>query len=377
MKALLKWVQDEVISWWNEQTLMRKVIISLLVIMIIFLCFKYPDPTRNLILFIAGLTGLYFLNRRTITAEQNTEAAEQSAEAIRQNAVTAEKGLTAERLTRAIDQLTHEKTATRLGGILGLEQIALTQKEESQKIARILATFIRTRAAKDSDETKKEIAASGVSKLEPGDDFSKYRVQRLDVEVAVHTLANIASELEKRGEFQEFLQYNKSKQDLCDLRDIDLRGLQLNKVNFSNFNLIGTDFSYAWLAEANFTKAGLFFPFSPILKEENKTKFIGAILESSNFSDTQLNHVDFSSSILVFANFDKADLGHAIFDGCQINHTYFETSRNLTQEQINKAFYLDDNLIPFLPKGLNLPRPLTTGTPSRSEGDKPPTRSDN
>ena len=220
MKALLKWVQDEVISWWNEQTLMRKVIISLLVIMVIFLCFKYPDPTRNLILLIAGLTGLYFLNRRTITAEQSTEAAEQSA-------VTAEKGLTTERFTRAIDQLASDKRSIRLGGIRSLEQIADAHEEERTKIMEILSARIRELAPADNTKQDKE------------------RGGRPDIKSAVEALVKIAAP------------FMEKKRNFCSLYKTDLSGLDFYEIDLSYLDIKEADLSHSIFVNVNFTKSQL------------------------------------------------------------------------------------------------------------------------
>ena len=188
------------------------------------------DALRNLILLTAGVVGWYFLYQRTKTADQSKKAAEQSAEATRKNAITAENGLTAERLTRAIEQIAHEDASVRLGGILGLEQIADVHEEERYKIARVFVSFIRNQAAKNSERAKKDYTESGVLKLEDEEEFSAYRAQRLDIEAAVNTLANIALGLDKQEQFKE--QYNEKKQHLCDLRKTDLRGLRFVRSQF-------------------------------------------------------------------------------------------------------------------------------------------------
>ena len=70
-------------------------------------------------------------------------------------AMIAEKCLTTGRLTQAVKQIANEDSSVRLGGILGLEQIADVHEEERYKIARVLVSFIRKQAAKDSERAKK------------------------------------------------------------------------------------------------------------------------------------------------------------------------------------------------------------------------------
>lgn len=302
------------------------------------------SKARNLSLLLIASIGWFFFYWRARIADQDAQTA-------KQNAKTAEKVLTAEQITRAIEQLAHEKPSVRLGGILGLEQVALTQKEERVKIARILVSFIRTRSRKNSEETRNDLEKTGFTKLESRETFSAYREQRLDVEAAIPALARVASELEKQRQFGA--EYNKSKRYLCDLQNTDLRGLRLDKVDLSNFNFLRTDFSGAWLAFTNFAKAGISLPSASPTEDEDITKFIGADLLGADFSSTTLTGVNFSRSTLLYAIFNNARLKNASFNKCSIQGTHFENSKDLTQEQIDEADYSDSGDPPVLPEGLS------------------------
>lgn len=315
--------------------------------------FKYPEGTRNVIYLFAAVIGACLLYWRAKTADMNAEAAKQSAE-------IADKVLTAEQITRAIEQLAHKKPSVRLGGILSLEKIALAQKEERIKIAHIFVSFIRTRARRNSKEVKKDLKKSELSELKHIDDFKVYREQRLDVESAVRALANIASKVGKTGQFEE--QYNEIKQHLCDLQNTDLRGLSLSSVDLSNFNLKAVDFSGANLIFTNFNRATLSFFYSDVTREEDIPKFIQASLMCANFSDTILSGIDFSHSFLIDAKFNNTSLSHTVFENCFISGTHFESSKNLTQEQIDKAYCSDDKP-PIVPEGLKPPSSRTPSPP--------------
>lgn len=295
--------------------------------------------TRNLGLLLAASISWFFFHWRAKSADQNTKTSKQT--------------LIVERITRAIEQLAHEKPSVRLGGILGLEQVALAQQEEHEKIIRILVSFIRTRARKESQEVKKDLAKIDLLKLTDTDDYKAYREQRLDVESAVGVLANIASKIKITGQSQE--QYNELKHRLCNLEDIDLRGLALRGIDLSNFNLRGIDFSGASLSFTNFTGANLSLFYSVYTKKEDITKFVEAHLFGTNFSHTNLSGVDFSQSLLYDAVFNNADLSHTIFKNSYIDGARFETSKNLTQEQIDKTLRHTSNHPPVLPKGLESP----------------------
>lgn len=359
MNAILEKARNKIIGCWKNrcfwQLLIAVTVIFVAVWFYLDLVVRYadlaiswffddPEDTRNVIYFIAAFVGGCLLYWRAKTAARDSNTAIK-------NAITTERGLTAERLTRAIEQIAHEDSSVRLGGILGLEQIAKSAEEEREKIVRILVFFIRNRAVKNSKENKKDIAKISDSNSEPMVDFSMYRELRLDIETAIHVLASIASEIEREGHFRE--QYEKSKKYLCDLHNTDLRDLYLSKSDLSNFNLMGTDFTGAWLEGVNFTGANLF---SIFLQKENKTKFVRTILDNANFNNTSLFCIDFSDSTLAGATFNNASLNDVIFDECRVNGVHFETSKGLTQEQINKTYYFDNDSPPFLPEGLKSPQ---------------------
>ena len=187
------------------------------------------DQVRNLSLLLVASIGWYFLYRRTATAEQNTEAAQQSAQAAIKNTTIAEQGLTTERLTRAIEQLAHKRASIRLGGILGLQQIASHHEEEHEKIVQILSAFVRDFAPKDSDTRIIE-------------ENNKY----LDIREAVELLAAITESFS-----------TDKKEMLCDLRFTNLSGLAFADTNLSYFNFLGANFSNSFLWWVDFTGSRL------------------------------------------------------------------------------------------------------------------------
>lgn len=284
---------------------------------------KEQETVRNLILLIAGIIGWYFLARRTRAAEQDAKTAKQS--------------LTVDLFTRSIEQLDNERSPVRLGGVLGLEQIADTHEGERQKIARVLLSFVRIRAAKNSKEVRKNLAVCGISQPGDVDEFSAYRMQRLDIEAAVNALARIASKLERQGQFRE--QYNENKYHLCDLQDVDLRGLRFVETDLSRFCLAGTDLSGAWMAKSNLTQA--------ILRKVNSSgkpsaaKLVKTFLDSANLSGAFLENVDFSDAQLKNTNFSNTRLYKAVFVKAYLLESNFSKAQlvmaNLTEAYLEKA----------------------------------------
>ena len=272
----------------------------------VYLCFKFGDGARNLILLLAGLIGWYFLSRRTQAAEDNVRVAEQD--------------LFVEQLTRAMEQLANDKVHVRMGGVLGLEQIALsknTEVNDRKKIARILVSFIRTRATIGSEECTKDLKTSGVADLGTAKNANAYRIPRLDVEAAVNALAQIAYHLEKQEQFRE--QFNERKCHLCDLQRTDLRGLRFVEANLSNFTLMNADVSDAWMRQADLS---------------------GAKLKGATFDRVWLVRTD-----LIGADFTEGDSSEskASFVGTNLSAADFEGAEGLTQEQIDKAYYWVDS----------------------------------
>lgn len=282
------------------------------------------DAIRNLILLAAGIIGWFFLIRRTKAVEQDVEIAAQN--------------LTIDRLNRAIQQLDSEKVYIRLGGITGLEQIATTQKGEDKRIARILVSFIRTRATDAFEKTE----------LKYEEEFDAYRSKRLDVEIAVNALARIASKLEEQKQFQW---HDDKKYDLCNLENLDLRGLRFEGADLSEFNLAGVNLSGAWLRGTNFTRAHLYK--MTRTRKMFSAVFFRAFLDHANFTYAYLNGTVFTKAQLVGAKFNNVVMQDVVLDGALINHAHFEYSSGLTQEQINTASYWGGEL--HLPDGLELP----------------------
>ena len=345
------------------------------------------DTARNLSLLLGASIGWFFIYRRITIADQNARSAEQS--------------VIVERFTRAIDQIASEDSPTRLGGILSLEQITLTQKEERKKIVHILVLFIRKHVKRQTPSLSEETTVA-------------YRAMRLDIEAAVHALSRVASMLT----YQK--QYNKKKRHLCYLNGVDLRGFQLQGVDFSHFDLIDANFSRSWLFKANLTFAQMFGAnFSHAsLRDANLTsanmrqgKFVSTSLKNANLSSAYireadltsaslkgsnltlafleqsnltlaslrgsklitatLKHVDFTSAslrnadlasaTLEYVNFTSASLRNADLASATLKHVNLSNTnllyvRNLSQKQLDQAYYIRGHPPQNLPKELNLPQ---------------------
>ena len=162
--------------------------------------------------FIAAI-GLYFLIRRTKTAERNLEIVTED--------------MAAGRLSRAMDQIGSE-SQVRIGEILGLEKILETQEEQRKNIAQTLSGYIRCRASKKGNSTE-----------------TMNQNERQSIEIAVKFLSRIGACL------------GKDKEKFCDLRETNLRGMRFYGIDLSFFQFSGADFTDANLQKTDFKNAQL------------------------------------------------------------------------------------------------------------------------
>ena len=207
-----------------------------------------PDVMRNLILLTAGIVGWYFLYQRVKTADQSKKAAEQSAQ-------TAEKGLTTERLTRAIEQLAHEKISICLGGIRSLEQIAKSHEEEREKIIEILSTRIHEIAPLDARKETREWF-QGLEDIEEQNRLiNEKRYKRLDVEIIAKVLGDIMR-------IHPCYFYKLYRIDLSGLifRESNFTDCFFSEVNMSYTNFVDVDFCNTKLYRSNISCASFVEP---------------------------------------------------------------------------------------------------------------------
>ena len=310
------------------------------------------EVMRNLILTIAGGVTWLFLYRRAKAADKSAEAAEQ-------NAKTTEQGVTVERLTRAIEQLASDQPSIILGGILGLKQIAESHEEELEKIVQILSTFIRERApVKEQEPEQEQAELNARNTIISGHRSFFPRNKDQHIQTAVKTLAQIASKLTHEEKS------DKSKLSLCNLTNCDLRGFEFFQIDFSKFNLTGTDLRNTILDGANLSGTHLFYT-TLIGAKLYEANLSGAILCLTDLRHAQLFQADLSNTImrdtklsytdLSGANLSSADMTRVNLNEADLSGANLKDVKNLTQQQLDEAYYMKGTLPPKLPDGLNPP----------------------
>ena len=284
------------------------------------------DGARTLILFLAGTVGWYFLLRRTRASEQ---------------------GVTVERLTRAMDQLASEDLSVRLGGILGLEQIAVLHEEEREKIKTILTTRIHELDQKAKQERKsEEIPRTGYPEGYPEQN------KRKDIEVAIKALSRVLSCYDMDGPMY------------CYLRDLDLYNLFFVNTDMSNFELTNVDLSWSVMEGANFSTVNLcganlthanirYANFSDAtLVGANLTEIF---LHMGDLSNADLKDTNLTGATISNTNLKGANLTGATLSEVNVSSANFDSVKGLTQNQLDEAYYFKGCPPCNLPDGLKLP----------------------
>ena len=329
------------------------------------------SPIVSLFAFFVATFGLFLAGRRTQElSRQNDIALKQNEVAIEQNKIV-EQGQLTERFARAIEQLGHERQEVRMGGLYVLGRVAETSPAERSQAIEILAGFVRSRAAIEYKEGKKD------RKGNPIPDTSKPRSEKIDIETAIKILADIVKNDER-------LIKNKNKNktypfyilttdlrpvDLSatDLRDLQFEGQNLSDFNFKNAllsdkntpinlfraNLSGADLSGANLTDANLTAANL------IRANLSRANLIRANLFFANLTfaplvEANLSGANLTDAELTDAELYSADLANAALNGANLSGCDLFFVKNLKQEQLEDIRYKRDNP-PNMPARLKLP----------------------
>lgn len=236
-----------------------------------------------------------------------------SAELARKNlelALTAQK---TERFARAIDQLGAKEEAVRAGAVVTLARLAAESPEDGYEIRRLLAAYVRTRAA----VPKAEPQISRSSEPSPGPPaapmwlrFSASYSKRDQVPISdfrPEISVQLAMEAISKGRSPRV----KGPAAAIDLRDADLRGADLRGLNLSHVNFENADLTAAALSGANLQGA--------ILR--------GAYLIEADLSGAMLQNADLGDVIGEAAVLADADFTDAVLIGAYFPDTAAKGAR--------------------------------------------------
>jgi hypothetical protein len=245
---------------------------------------------------LQGLGGLVLLLGAYVTWRQyqvnregmqsNLRATAAQLEATQDQLVIAQEGQITERFTRAVDQLGSDQLVVRLGGIYGLERIAMNSPRDAATIAEVLSSYIRQRAPWPADDNRGE--------PHEGRDVPHLVTRAADVQAAVTVLARRSL----RPEADERLR----------LLGVDLRRANLLKAQLAGADLEGTNLGRAWLRQARLDRADL------TQANLQEADLADASLEGAELVGAFLRGANLEGASLVGADLTGADLDGAVAD---------------------------------------------------------------
>ncbi|MER8199376.1 pentapeptide repeat-containing protein [Streptomyces microflavus] len=238
---------------------------------------------------VVAVVGLWYSNVQT---RQANEQARQANEQARDDRALAKEGQITDRYTAAVGNLGEDKVDVRLGGIYALERIMQDSRRDQPTIANVLATYIRTHAAKPPAK---------------GQDVPA------DVQAALTVLA--ARDTARDGTF------------LLDLHDAELPNITraatraaLHKANLNGANLHG---AYLFGADLRGTDLG-------------GTDLRGTNLFSADLRGADLFNADLRGANLTSANLRSASLHNANLTGADLRDADLRGT-HLTKQQLDSA----------------------------------------
>ncbi len=234
---------------------------------------KAISDTRNG--FLAGLVGIgalatFWLNSRTYAITLRSLH-------------LSEQGHVTDRMAKAVEQLGSTSLEVRLGGIYGLERLAVDSPRDHNTTVEVLSAFVRSR-------TDQEVPPRDAASLE-------WSSPSADVQAVLSVLGRLPTRVGvTRGDLRR-----------CDLRGADFRGTRLGAVKLTAAALDEADFREAYLEGADLRAASL-----------KRCNFDGAHLQGAQlwFADLRgsrlwsagLRNADLAGTKLQRAQLQKADL---------------------------------------------------------------------
>ena len=315
---------------------------------------------QNILLIIAGVIGATFTYWRISVLDEQRKISEQS--------------LYTDSYIRAVEQLGKDEKAVRLGGIGGLGRIAKENETYRRQIIELLCAYIVDKASTTKLEEQTLPSPPEMPKPPPA-----------DILAILDIVNDNRKEWEKWEGFRPKLQYvNFQNMDLShsDLIGFDFQNAHLEKAQLQFTHLEGANLAGAYLKEVNLVGA--------YLKEARLeganlerallagtrlegARLMNAHLESARLTGAHLERVyltgaHLESARLAFAYLEEAHLEMAHLEGADLTRAHLEKAnlmvahlegadlanaylqaanlaganmlgaKNLTQEQINKAF---------------------------------------
>jgi uncharacterized protein YjbI with pentapeptide repeats len=275
----------------------------------------------------------------------------------------------AERFSKAIEQLNHEKSEIQLGGIYALEQITRDSQQYHWTVMEVLTAFIRSKSTLSDQDSQAFQALSAT--IHAALTVIGRRIAYQDPPNRTLNLMNAHFAEANLVDPEHQTQFGSANLSRANLHRVKLVGAMLERAIFDHAILTYTALDQAQLSKGGFVKANLSYASLTMasLQEANlsdanlggatliqanlqradcsRVNFSNAYLTSATFTNADLSHANLTNAHCPNANFAGADLQGAILSGAKLS-----TAIALTQSQIDQAI-LDQHT--ELPKGLKSP----------------------
>jgi uncharacterized protein YjbI with pentapeptide repeats len=257
------------------------------------------------------------------------------------------QGQVAERFTRAVDQLGSTKLEQRLGGIYGLERIALDSSEGDIRLVinEVLTAYVRRHAPYDpkavdngrppskpgppEPDVHAAMTVLGrrtVMATDPGLNLRNVDLGSLDLRGLDFRGANLSFSYLRLTNLSG-AKLQKAHLHHADLQVTNLTGAELQGANLGRSNLQGTNFEHAQLQKANLAHTDLRW-----------ARLNGARLQEASLNDAQLWQASLWGAQLQKANLNLAHLWEVRLVGAQLQ------GADLSRAGLQGAILLDANL---------------------------------
>ncbi len=344
-KSLISWG----FAWWKVWLVLWIVFPTAAAFYYFIFCVELKEETARTLeesLSIAATLSAFFFATAALYL-----TARRTAEMNRQNNLVEQRNA-ADTFSRAVDQLGHDRSAVRRGGIATLSQLGESAEKENdlrQMVIKTLIAFVSDRVLMTERDEK---TGERVGRVEKRED-------KLDVEDAIKALGSIA-----KG-YAERTAVNLSRTDLrnlnfdegSDLSFFDFTEADLRKASFRETDLRGANFFCSDLREAVLYRVDLrgadFYC----------TNLRGAKLRGANLrwissmhadlKETWLREADLRGADLFHADLKSADLDRAKLKDANLSGANLIDTINLTENQL-KGIRFYERFPPNLPKNLDL-----------------------
>ncbi|AOY82146.1 pentapeptide repeat-containing protein [Moorena producens JHB] len=248
----------------------------------------------------------------------------------------------------ALEWLSSDQIALRLGGIYALERIAKVSAEDHWKIMEILSTFVRYQSPwkihvevqKQIDELSSPLQITEDQKLPIDiqgaltvigrrDSSKELEDQKIDLRHATLMGANLTE-----ANLQEAYLSGSKLQGAC-LNQANLKGAYVIGANLEGADFNQANLQGAYLIKANLTDACLF-----------DANLEGAFLRRAKLEKAILWNANLQGASLIEANLQQTNLEGANLQGTDLRGANLQGAKNLTQKQIELAHIDSETILP-------------------------------